>query len=420
MNFKRKTERGQAIILVVLGIVALIGLTALAIDAGNAFSDRRNAQNAADTAAFAAVLEKIEDTPSSDGDGITWSGAGLARASSNGYTNDGVHNTVAVNNPPIAGCNGTNGLYAGNTEYYQVIIRSNVDTFFAPIVGIDQLHNCVEAIAHFKPGVYTSLALGNAIAAVSCTGKDTIIASGSTTVTLIGSGAFSNSTNAEALFVQKLANLVTPEDKGLQSVGGIAAPYGYPSPITTGLQQFPCPLPSYMLPSYTCNYNYNDFPPSDTDANVTITGSGSNTMATLHAGVYCISGSFSKTGMRNTTEGIGGVTFVMLNQGFNWNGNVDILINAPTSGSTKGLLIYLPYSNSSTITFNGTAGLNISGSVYAPASTINLTGDFGNSAILSQWVGAKIDMSGNLKATIQFDAGLNYEFPAPPVIELSK
>ncbi len=234
MIFKQRTERGQAIILIVLGIVGLIALTALAIDAGNAFSDRRNAQSAADTAAFAAGMEKIQDTPSSDGDGYNWSSAALTRASSNGYINDGVHDTVTVNNPPVAGCNGNNGPYAGNSEYYQVIIRSNVNTFFAPIVGISQTHNCVEAIAHVKPGVYTSLALGSAIAAVSCTGKDTIVASGSTEVTLIGSGAFSNSSNAEALYVQKLDNLVTPADKGLQAVGGIAAPYGYASPITTG------------------------------------------------------------------------------------------------------------------------------------------------------------------------------------------
>ena len=50
-----KYQHGQAIVLIVVGIVGLIGMTALAIDGGNAYSDRRHAQNAADTAAFAAA-----------------------------------------------------------------------------------------------------------------------------------------------------------------------------------------------------------------------------------------------------------------------------------------------------------------------------------------------------------------------------
>lgn len=52
----RKTERGQALILITLAMIGLIGLTGLTVDGGMAFSDRRNAQNAADSAAFAAAL----------------------------------------------------------------------------------------------------------------------------------------------------------------------------------------------------------------------------------------------------------------------------------------------------------------------------------------------------------------------------
>lgn len=409
MKFKQRTERGQALILIVLGIIGLIALTALAIDAGNAFSDRRNAQNAADTAAFAAALEKIQDTPSSDGDGLNWSSAGLARASSNGYNNDGVHDTVEVNNPPVAGCNGTNGPYAGNAEYYQVIIRSNVDTFFAPIVGIDQTHNCVEAITRAKPGVTTSLAYGAAIAALDCTGT-TLIASGSSNVQLAGGGAFSNSSSATALYVQKKDNLVTPTDKGLMAVGGISSPYGYPSPITTGLAQIPCPVPDYMLPKYTCDYNYTDFPPSTSDAHVTVTKS----LTQISAGVYCITGSFTKTAM----EGFG-VTFIMLNQGLTWNGNVQIKLFAPTTGPTKGLLMYFPPSNTNTIRLNGTADMQNEGTIFAPGADIVLLGDFGAN-FLGQLVGATIDISGNAHGNIDYFAGDNYTFLSPPVIELSK
>ena len=174
MNDKR-SQRGQALILIVLGIVGLVAITALAIDAGNAFSDRRHAQNAADTAALAAALAKIN--------GQDLSTAATNRATSNGY--DGVtDNTVTVNNPPAAGCDGSNGPYAGNDEYIQVIIHSDVNTFFAPIVGIDQLHNCVEAIAMAKMGVNAAIFAG------SQTCQNTIAWSGSN-VSVIG-GVHSN------------------------------------------------------------------------------------------------------------------------------------------------------------------------------------------------------------------------------------
>ncbi len=46
-------ERGQVLILVVVGMVAMMGFAALAIDGGMTLSDRRNDQNAADAAALA-------------------------------------------------------------------------------------------------------------------------------------------------------------------------------------------------------------------------------------------------------------------------------------------------------------------------------------------------------------------------------
>src|SRR5512146_1530308 len=80
MHRRNKKERGQALILIVLAIVALIGLTGLAIDGGNAYSDRRHAQNAADTAALAAALSKTHGA-----DQATWEQAAKDIAAQNGY-----------------------------------------------------------------------------------------------------------------------------------------------------------------------------------------------------------------------------------------------------------------------------------------------------------------------------------------------
>ena len=50
-----RRERGQALIMFVMGIVAFVGFVALTIDAGLIFEGRRGEQNAADAAALAGA-----------------------------------------------------------------------------------------------------------------------------------------------------------------------------------------------------------------------------------------------------------------------------------------------------------------------------------------------------------------------------
>ncbi|HKV31784.1 MAG TPA: pilus assembly protein TadG-related protein, partial [Candidatus Dormibacteraeota bacterium] len=53
-------QKGQAIVLVALMIMALTGMLALSIDVGNSFSQRRSLQTAADAAAMAGTHLAME------------------------------------------------------------------------------------------------------------------------------------------------------------------------------------------------------------------------------------------------------------------------------------------------------------------------------------------------------------------------
>jgi hypothetical protein len=139
-NMKIK-EQGQALVMIALAAVALFAFAALAIDGSMVFSDRRHAQNAADTSAMAAALAKVRAG--------TWQSDGLTRASSNGYNNNGTTNEVYVYNPPV------DGVYAGNNQYVQVKIISQVKTLFARVIGISQLTNRVEAVTREIPSNIT-------------------------------------------------------------------------------------------------------------------------------------------------------------------------------------------------------------------------------------------------------------------------
>src|SRR5512140_1204805 len=87
--------RGQALILIVFAIVALVAITGLAVDGGNSYADRRRAQNAADSAALAGALGRLNNE--------AWLDTIHKIATTNGYNNDGKNNSVEVYSPPISG-----------------------------------------------------------------------------------------------------------------------------------------------------------------------------------------------------------------------------------------------------------------------------------------------------------------------------
>jgi Flp pilus assembly protein TadG len=230
MKFSKSSARGQALIVIALAAVALFGFVGLAIDGTAKFSDRRHAQNAADTAALAAALAKVNELADSETDSsITTTPAecppsggmsvasdvcvelmltGLNRAADNGY--DSANSTVVINSPP------KNGYYAtvGNKdEYVEVIITSHVQTTFMRIFGVTQSDNIVSAVAYAKPG--KNLADGAMIIAYddspNCstggTGGYSVSVSGSSIVNLNGGGILLNSDEVCGFTIPNCADL---------------------------------------------------------------------------------------------------------------------------------------------------------------------------------------------------------------------
>lgn len=172
MEKKRLSESGQALVLLVLGFVGLIGFTALAIDGGMVYADRRDAQNAADTASLAGALAKAN--------GENLYTAAFNRADSNGYDNNGTTNIVEVYNPP------TSGQYAGNSEYIQVFITASVDTALIHFVYSGPVQNTVEAVARVIPGQVGPLFAGNALVGLKPDGCSVVWKHGNSNINITG------------------------------------------------------------------------------------------------------------------------------------------------------------------------------------------------------------------------------------------
>ncbi len=395
------SERGQALVLIVAGIIALVAITALAVDGGNAFSDRRHAQNAADTSALASALAMIR--------GNDWYSTGLSRAADNGYDNNGATNTVQVVTPPIE------GPYAGNDEYVQVIIVSHVETYFAPVIGVDEITNRVLAVARAKPPELSEMFFGNAIVSTAPHECKAMKYQGNAGTTVTGGGVFVNSDcscdSTAAFFNNSGSAALTIPDGGLTSVGCIRYKPGAVVPAPGA------PVPSLQLP-YPPPYIFPDTTEmcqGATKWNGTFPPAG---VTSLAAGVHCVNGTF-KMNAGDTLTGHN-VTIVMLNGDVSWNGGATINLDAPDSGTYKGLLIYMPLNNAGTISINGNSGSSFTGTFLAPAAAVSVNGTGGVSGMNSQIIGYTVDLSGTSATTIHYDADDNWQAPIPPQIELTQ
>ena len=414
------SEQGQAIVLIALGIVGLIGMTALAIDGGNAYSDRRHAQNAADTAVIASALSKTRGNP--------WLNPGFTMASNNGYDNGDPNQSVILHTCDFApGCpapyDGSNSDFPPD-EFVHIVITSNVDTFFAPVIGVEQVTNTVEAIARAKPS--TEMFFGNAMVSLAQTNHPQPVSqfNGASGGSVTGGGIFANSSSDCAFDVDGGAGSISiPE--GITVVGtacdieNIGLDY---SSVTQGTQ-LPAPDYSWLDPICDGSTSY-DSSTHLTNGGDTITPPANSPIlfSTSHSfppagvehldpGVYCLRDPFKV--LNGSLEG-SNVTFVMLSDSITWNGGA-IDLTAPTSGDTAGLLIYQPLTNTSTMSISGNAILDLIGTILAPGALIDLAGGT-HTHIDGQIIGDSIKFTGSSGTSINYDDSQNIN--DPPQIEI--
>jgi len=152
-----RQEKGQAVVIIALALVGLIGFLALVIDGGAAFAARRQMQNAADSAAIAGARGLQEGEGESEVLREIHTYAEVNGVpDSNGVPNDGINDNVTAYfisgisklRMPVP-CELDEGLecvpigqWGGvppNADGVEVIARTSFDTYFAAIVGRDTL-----------------------------------------------------------------------------------------------------------------------------------------------------------------------------------------------------------------------------------------------------------------------------------------
>ncbi len=154
-----RTQRGQALVILALALVGLLGVVALIIDGGNAWSQQRQSQNAADSGSEAGSVILAE----------YWAGA---TAPSSSYTGpcptattdpwdlavcEAVYGAGAQNGNTVVTANYTNydgsldlglvgaGSLPAGAQGIRAVTTKQFSTFVAGIVGINQLGTGAQA-----------------------------------------------------------------------------------------------------------------------------------------------------------------------------------------------------------------------------------------------------------------------------------
>jgi hypothetical protein len=405
------TQRGQALIIISLAAIGLFAIVGLAVDGSAKFSDRRHAQNAADSAAYAGALARVSND-------AQWKLVALDRALGNGYNNNLLNNTVTVYSCNETGANC--GPYAGRADVIKVAVTSDVKTYFARVIGVLQMHNTVQALALAKQGYTGAPFSGNAIASLALSGNG-FDAHGTPVWNITGGGVFVNSTSASAATCGGNAGVISPS---VTAVGGtnLSCHTVTVGTTTTGATQLDYSDYSSIFPRRpTCNGVATKVsgqwrPQSGADGSQVVWNGDMD----FAPGLYCVTN--SPGNFHGNITGTG-VTFYITRSNFSLrlNGGGTVSASAPTSGEYKGILLYLAPQvsgetllNTQALDLRGNGSANIVGTIIAPSATVTMFGNSGTGAYNSQIIGYNVDTGGTADITINYNQNDNWivDFPA--------
>lgn len=411
MKRPNKREQGQVLVLLTVGMITLLGFTALAIDLGRLYSEKRTVQGVADSSSLTGALYigQYEGDITSAVEAMAVS-VSEGRAASNGYTQD-VTVTVDKISP----------YYIVTTE-----ITSAIPPTIAQLVYNGPLSVKVKSVAR----VYrvTEFAFGAALYSMSTDANKALEFSGTGDILVEGTGIYSNSTDGDnsVVFTGSSTSVFTDS---ISSAGyvNINDPDQVKNPDGTNftnVSAFDEQLGEMWVPTPSCagfpagsTYTGADgathFTPGVYSSGLDENGHGD---FVFDKGFYCIYNGFTtKNGTFTGDE----VTFYVPTGNVDLAGVVDI--RAPRDDSVKdannkgwqGMLLYV---DTGVLTINGNADSYYQGTIYVPDNdqepACKLNGNSSSEGFNVQFVCDTIQVNGGGELIIFFDNSVAY---VPPV-----
>lgn len=399
-------EKGQALILIALAVVGLFGFAALAIDGSRVYSDKRHAQNAADTAALAAALAYQR------GNDIDL--AAMSRARSNGY-DGGAKSDVTITIADIAA--GSN-ICPGNTagKDITVTIKSYLETTFARVIGRNEVTSVVSATTR-SCGFYRAPLLNkNVIVGLNTSTTDTCpVDSGNGDWYITGGGVFANGCASAH------KDFELDDGKCLTSVGNTA---GITGECLQHSPRLPYPAAALdLMPPNPCDH---------TEGDIGITAPTGTT--TFTNGVYCISDldalDMETIVLNNATLYVTDTNFRLMFTGQGgFSGTATRAETFAGSDDFAGYFMVIAIHDPPCTDFNhgdqallirGNSGESITGAILAPSACLDLRGTSDGTAMNSQIIGYTVTSNGAATLRVNYNVDDNPKKPVYPSITMLK
>jgi hypothetical protein len=458
---RKPSEKGQILVLLVLVLIGLLGFTALAVDGGMIYADRRYMQSAADSASLAGAsvaAQYFEDnnilvedfvcnptTFASSTQRTNAINAAIDKADVNGFD-------IALD-PDLGqpghdhGVNAYCGGEGPSTIDVMVMISQVTKTSFIQVITKDQqMRNTVTSVSQADPG--STAGSGAAIISTSfdCgTNDGGVKVDGGPKVTINVGGIWSNScvefkgtVNVEVKDTTR-GIAYSDESHWLRTGCGVVDPdkcQVIPEPHS---EPDPHPITNAVIPPPVCGtgaktnitvHNGDDITKGPGNyGSITMTGG----TLTLDPGLYCVSDGITINSGTLTGKGIT-IYFnppVKASQSdgkISITGGLNILqaMNMETTtepqvpggpGSVEDMLIYVSKTTDAEISLNGNGGSLFSGTVYAPRSLIFIGGNHSiepgkELTFKTSIIGYDVQINGTADMNITYEKDLDYSWPS--------
>ena len=423
MKIHSKNENGQIIVILAIALVAVLGITALALDGGLVLNDRRDDQSIADSTALAsasAAVQILKDYPPNQ----FYCGSVLANNATTAAILAGQQFALSEGLTLVQG-DSTNGISVtcAAKSYrtfldIKITVSTTRATTFAKIIGRNELQTKVEATSRVYPK--ETLAFGNGIASLSnsCGTIGGITVNGTGSIDILGAGIFTNScltgTGTIDIVVEN-GQISYFTAYSPPPAGSVSPP---PSQVNERLPLFSDPIPDCTkVPYYNAPVSVTSGRTIDPGNYSKIKLSNSDTLI-MNPGLYCMTGDFSTTGQAHVVGQ--GVTIYFVSGTFDTAGTSVINISAPNCENSlcgvppavRGILIYLSPSNNSKIKFTGTSDSEFMGTIFAPGGSIYVTGSGSTVTLNTQLIANKVDVSGTADISLNLNGAEIYQSPS--------
>ena len=450
------SERGQAVIILVLAMVVLLGFTALAVDGSMLYSDRRYAQSGADASSLAGGADAVQAMTAGGVTFKNWntnanctsgnvytSGAtnvakssAISRAASNDFTitsfNDVASMTTAQHGvatacgeEPVYAQDAGGGQYVHHIDKFMdvyTMITQDTQTAFIHFVYEGAAKNTVTAVTRARP--FQPAAYGYAIVSMNeggCSGDKLGTQArglgGSNELYVDGGGIFSNgcldadgsvsvTVNNGSVGYFYTANHSTVDVINVTNGEGPAQ--------LDDIESNRIPISSFDLPLPDC---------TAADAHNNVNASYLTNISNLPlSGLYCVDGNVT---INNKDLYGTNVTLLFRGGTVTINGSANTILKAPPQGYTgsamPGVLIYMPKQyygptcvegvQPERLTINGNTGNYFEGTILAPYTYVKMLGNSDNFLFNTQIIGCNVDVGGSTGTRVVYDQDKQLQFP---------